>query len=306
MNLYKFFGVSTDYFQNIEKPLANRQILIYNLLAVMVLILSILTALSILIFTLLIFQSWLFAILLMIFAFIVIWNLYNLIVVISLVPSNNELYNQWTNFEKYLEKYIGSDPIELTDLNIKKIVQQNKELLRNSKKRKTLSKPSLSLFLKDLMILFVIVILALITANAMQLFIFRQDLNMLIADVVSTFGTGNQNLDIFFKEDPNRPFVILNSYSVLIDLELLQRSLGYWKYISDAFFMFLFFLPYVIIKKSEEIKDGAYLRESVLHEISINFASELLTRKKLKELEYEMQKNWDEGKYHPYIVNDKS
>ena len=306
MNLYKFFGVSTDYFQNIEKPLANRQILIYNLLAVMVLILSTLTALSILIFTLLIFQSWLFAILLMIFAFIVIWNLYNLIIVISLVPSNNELYNQWTNFEKYLEKYIGNDPIELTDLNIRTIVQQNKELLRNSKKRKTLAKPNLSLFLKDLMILAVIVILALITANAMQLFIFRQDLNILIADVISTYGTENKNLDVFFKEDSSRPFIILNSYSVLIDLELLQRSLGYWKYLSDAFFMFLFFLPYVIIKKSEEIKDGAYLRESVLHEISINFASELLTRKKLKELEYEMQKNWDEEKYHPFIVNDKS
>jgi hypothetical protein len=306
MNLYKYFGVNTDYFQNIEKPEANRQILIYNILAVMVLILAALVSLSILIFTLLIFQSWILGIILMIFAFIVIWNLYNLIIVISLVPSNNELYNQWINFEKYLEKYIGPEHEELSNLEINNIVQQNKEILRKSKKRKTRYKPSLSLFFKDLMILSVIVILALLTANAIQLFIFSDNINLLLAELNTNLVATDSSMNIIFKEDPERPFVILNSYSILIDLEILLRAMGNWKYISDTFFIILFFLPYVVIKKSEEIRDGAYLRENVLHEISINFTSELLTRKKIKEIEFELSHNWDEEKYHSFIVNNKS
>ena len=71
---------------------------------------------------------------------------------------------------------------------------------------------------------------------------------------------------------------------------VLKAGLGYWKLLIDVIILFIFMLPLILIFKSKEILKGDYIKELVIHEISISFYHFLKTQKFCSDITLQLEK----------------
>ena len=60
------------------------------------------------------------------------------------------------------------------------------------------------------------------------------------------------------KEDANAPFILIESKSLLLSMEILSLSIGGWKIVLDIVVAFLFLTPFILLKKSKEYAGGLF------------------------------------------------
>ena len=295
-------GFDDSLLQKVNTDQASRQKFIYSMVAFMLIGVSFLVLLSSSSFVLIVFNNWFFAISAGLFLSWVIFNLYRFMIVSSLNADRTALgvfhLNHTLQYADYIDSLhnVNNEYLEkLPDTEILKVVNQRKDQLRDN----TRNTPGLSFeFSKTLLtnivrVLF-LAVLGLVFSNGFQLLIFRDDINQILDETFRVLSVENTNswlLRNMLTPSGGDRFLLLNTNSLLLTLNLLVKGLGYWKLIFDLLFLFVFLLPLILVFKSKEIQNGCYIKELALHEITVSFTDFLFTQKRyfqiLKEIKSE-------------------
>ena len=277
----KMFGVRKEYFDKVQNReiVLNRQIKVYNLLALMLIFLIILTSVSFIVFSLVLFQSWLVALFVGTFMGFVVFNLLKLTFITSLLPRKAHLFDMILHREKLFEPYYQQELKDVSDDEIKKIVYEEKYKVREMKNMKLRDFVSSTLFISILIRVALIVLLGFIVANGLELLIFKGQINKVLLEMKhselfkSDYWMKNKVLS------SKTPFILINSNSFFLDFKILAYGLGYWKIAIDALVIILFLLPFVVINKSKEFTEGEFVKELALSDMTIAYYCFLMTKK---------------------------
>ena len=282
--LCKMFGVRKEYFDKVQNReiVMNRQLKVFNILALMVYFLIFLTGLSFTVYSLVLFQSWYVAIFVGVFIGFVVKNLFCLTYVTSLLPIKAYLFDLILSKQKLFDSYHDKKMINVSNDEITRIVYEEKFRLRELKNKKLREFVPLTLFISIFIRVSLIVLLAFIVASGLELLIFKGQINEVLSEMKhselfkSDYWMKNKVLS------SKTPFILINSNSFFLDLKILFSGLGYWKIAIDVIVIIIFILPYIIVNKSKEISDGEFVKELALSEMTISYYS-FLRRKKFCE-----------------------
>lgn len=293
MSWHKYIGIDTDLLTKVDSKQSERQIFILSTLTLMLFVISIICFISGIVYALIIFQSWPIAIFIGLFLSVMVFNLYRLLVMTALDVSESSLEPYYLDHEKHYSEYVklDEDYSKLTDEKIKEIVYVAKDKLRektafNPPNRDTKRHP-LTMSLRVL----ILTIIGLVFANGLELFLFNNQINEVLNDLLKLYTSNN---DIWMVENMLNPgkgssFSVLNTNSLLLALEILNKGLGNWKLLIDLIFILIFLLPLIIVVKSKEIKQSEYVQELALSELTITFYHYLHTQKLCKKIENEIK-----------------
>jgi hypothetical protein len=305
---YRALGVHKDYFDKVDSKNADRQIWVYNLLSLMIIILGLMAGFSFAIYAILIFQNLFIAIICGLALSLIVWNILNLIVLLSIIPRYTHLYELWTNMEQLKVDFYNKDLRDLTEEKIQEIIYEKKEELRTLQDVKLRDISSISYFTKNLIKVTILVVLAIIIANGIELFMFSDQINLVINEMRTSKNIDSWTLENILTVDENNPFILLESNSILFDLKILNSGLNFLKLPVDLIFIALYLLPLIIVLKSKETTEGEYAKELALSDITTTFYFYLLSQKKCQ-LELEnIERRWDEKLENlpKQVANNKS
>jgi hypothetical protein len=291
---YKTLGVHKDYFAKVESVKSERQFWIYNLISIMIVVLGILAGFSFAIYSILIFKNWFIAVSCGVVLSLVVWNILNLIVLLSIIPRYTHLYEIWTDLEQIKKDYYNKDLRGLSEEKIQEIIYDKKEELRNSRDVKLRDISNISYFFKNLMKVSILTLIAIIVGNGIELFIFSDQINLVLEEMRSNGSGDTWMIENILTASSEKPFILIESNSILLDLEILNSGLNYWKLPVDLIFVFLYLMPLIIILKSKETTEGDYAKELALSEITTSFYFYLISQKKCQLELDNIEKKWNE------------
>jgi hypothetical protein len=279
----KIFGVRKEYFDKSKDRInvMNRQIKVFNLLALMLISLTIFSSLSFLVYSLLLFQSWVISIFISLFMAFVVYNLLKLIFTLNLLPKKAHLFDLLIHRDKLFEPYYSKKMQSFSDDEILKIVYQEKHKIREMNNLRLRPFVTSSLFISSLIRVSLLVLLGFIVANGLELFIFKNSINSTLLEMKNSeiFKSDYWMIEKVLTPDKKSPFILINSNSFFLDLKVLSIGLGDLKILIDLFIISLFLIPIIIIHKSKEIMEGEFVKELALSEIAISYYSFLMTKK---------------------------
>lgn len=292
MRWYRFIGIDTDLLEKVDPKHNERQSFILSVLTLMLFVISIICFLSSVVFCLIVFQNWLIALAVSAFISMVIFNLYRLFVMTGLDVSGSHLEAYYLAHDKHYAEHIDltADLSAYEEGQILEIVNTAKDKLRE-KTANTISSTSEKIHPMTMTLrVGILAIIALVFCNGIELFLFKNQINAVIADLVRIYASKNEvwMLNNFFKTDAGTGFSVLNTNSLLLSLDILISGLGYWKLVLDLVFLTIFLLPLVIVFKSKEIKESEYVRELALSELTITFYHYFHTQKLCKKIKDEI------------------
>jgi hypothetical protein len=262
----------------------NRQKYLYSILSVMILVIGLVVFVSTLVYLLIIFNSWVYAILGSLFFSFVIFNLYRFLIVSAIDGSRSGISEYHLNHELTYDQFYDNR-INFSDFNNEKIeemVSVKKEKLRDQfdyPNPKTSNK--LSTFSTMLLRVTFLVFFAIIFSTGFQIFLFKNQLNESLDATYQTLleiAPESTLLTNEFVPRSGDKFLFIKSSSFLMIINLLNTSLGDWKFVLDFIFLIIFLIPIILIFKSNEILRGGYTRELVLNEITISHYHYLKTQ----------------------------
>jgi hypothetical protein len=273
MKLYQQIGLGLECFNSQSTEEIERQKKIYSRLVIMIIVTSVLAAFSMFTFATIIFQSYLIAVCVALFFGLVLYNFQRLLVIASLTPHDETLYLNWLDKKREFDDLTDEKVMELqTDAARDAFLVDKKMALRNATANFTQRKVGFgSQFISKLMVVSILVLFGIIVANGLELFIFRANINAAIDDLLQSKEV---MVDAWTKKklltpQEGKEFLLINSNSLLIDLEFLHRGIGYWKYLMDFIVLLLFLFPIILLNKSAEFLKGPVMRELVLQELRI-------------------------------------
>lgn len=293
MGWHKYIGVDTDLLKKVDPKHNERQTYILSMLTIMLFVISTICFFSSIVYALIIFHNWLIAIFIAVFLSLIVFNLYRLLVMTALDVSESTLESYYLKHEKHYSDYVKLDDdfSKLSDVQINEIVYGAKDILRE----KTASNSAISVIKRrpltmSLRIL-ILTIIALVFANGLELFLFNNQINEVLNDLLNLYTAKNETWLVENMLNPanGSSFSVLNTNSLLLALEILNKGLGYWKVLIDFIFIVIFLMPLIIVIKSKEIKQSEYVRELALSELSITFYHYLHTQKLCKKIEREIK-----------------
>jgi hypothetical protein len=278
-------GIDEKIMQKIDANDKNRQIDIFSLISIMIIVVSIIGFFASMIYLVIIFQNWVIGCIGAIIISLIFFNCYRFLIITSLNAESTSLASYHSNHEKQYEDLINNDGsylCSLSETETIKLVNDRKEFLRINYLNTNTSKYKINSSFYTLLIrVFFISVFALIFATGIELFIFKNQIN----DILYTTAIKLQNevpdswlLKNVLNTQLQKQFVLFNSNSLLLLTDVLNAGLTSWKTLLDFIFLTLFLLPLLLIHFSDEIKKGSYLRELALHEISISFYHFLKTQ----------------------------
>ena len=293
MSWHKYIGIDTDLLTKVDPKHSERQTFILSTLTLMLFVISIICFFSGIVYALIIFQSWPIALFIGVFLSVMVFNLYRLLVMTALDVSESSLEPYYLDHEKHYSDNVelDEDYSKLTDEKIKEIVYVAKDKLRektalNPPNRDTKRHP-LTMFLRVI----ILTIIGLVFANGLELFLFNNQINEVLNDLVKLYANKNETWMVENMLNPREgsSFSVLNTNSLLLALEILNKGLGNWKILIDLIFILIFLLPLIIVLKSKEIKQSEYVQELALSELTITFYHYLHTQKFCKKIESEIK-----------------
>ena len=293
MSWHKYIGIDTDLLTKVDPKHSERQTFILSTLTLMLFVISIICFFSGIVYALIIFQSWPIALFIGVFLSVMVFNLYRLLVMTALDVSESSLEPYYLDHEKHYSDYVelDEDYSKLTDEKIKEIVYVAKDKLRektalNPPNRGTKRHP-LTMFLRVI----ILTIIGLVFANGLELFLFNNQINEVLNDLVKLYANKNETWMVENMLNPREgsSFSVLNTNSLLLALEILNKGLGNWKLLIDLIFILIFLLPLIIVLKSKEIKQSEYVQELALSELTITFYHYLHTQKLCRKIENEIK-----------------
>jgi hypothetical protein len=293
MSWHKYIGIDTDLLTKVDPKHSERQTFILSTLTVMLFVISIICFFSGIVYALIIFQSWPVAIFIGVFMSIMVFNLYRLLVMTALDVSESSLEPYYLDHEKHYSDYVKLDEdfSKLTDEKIKEIVYVAKDKLRektalNPPNRDTKRHP-LTISLRVI----ILTVIGLVFANGLELFLFNNQINEVLNDLLILYTANNETwlVENMLNPGKNSTFSVLNTNSLLLALEILNKGLGKWKLLIDLIIILIFLMPLIIVLKSKEIKQSEYVQELALSELTITFYHYLHTQKLCKKIENEIK-----------------
>ncbi len=280
-------GLQDTHFSRMLPEEARRQKQIYGILIAFEFLLALAAGLSVYTFTAVVFQSIAWAITAGIFFSLLTLNLLNLVFLATLNPSDDTLYKNWIS-KKYSLKDLNDEKIASlkTNAEIDAYLFDVKSKIRTKALSFQQKKASFVFtFLRNLFLVSILTLLAVVVANGLELFFFRHEINKTIHDLLlSNTLTDNWTKEHLLQQQGGKEFLLIESNSLLLNLNLLTRGLGNWKWILDFVVVILFLLPYVLMYRSPEFLKGHYMRELVLHQLEISGRHFILTRQKVMEI----------------------
>jgi hypothetical protein len=283
MELYTQIGIGPDTFATLSTEEGDRQKKIYSRLVILIIMTSILAAFSIFMFATIIFQSYFIAIPSGLFLGLVIYNFQRLLIIASLTPQDETLYLNWIDKKREFEDLTDAKVMEFQSKAEREAFLTDKKMaFRNSTANFTARKTGFgSQLIGKLIFVLILVLFGIIVANGLELFLFRGQINDSIEKllqskevVVDTWSKKH-----IFTSTNGKEFLLINSRSLLVDLEFLTRGLGYWKYLMDFIVLIVFLLPIILLNKSGEFLKGPAMRELVLQELKITNDHYILSRR---------------------------
>jgi hypothetical protein len=318
MNLGKhIFGLREHYFEKVDQEVRDRQFLVYNLLALMFYILVISCITSGIVYGLIIFNNWLIAIFVGLFFGLISFTLLILVLFLTMTTNHEDLYDSMTNMNPHFEPYQNKDLSSLSDEQALKITQEKKMFLRETSHPPSMDRFHLSGIITSIIKVSLILIISCIVANAMEILMFHGKLNdslksikenefiQFLAEKDTEKPEGEDNSRIKDKqllaswtlemltEDKNQPFILVDSKSLILSIEILNEAIGKSKIVLDVLFALLFLTPFVLVKKSREYSGGAFLKEVALTDISTSFYSFLLTQRTSQNIKKKIELEFD-------------
>lgn len=287
MNWYRLIGVDDKVLANVDPEHNERQSYILSMIGIMIMVISIICFLSSIVLAAPIFQSWVIGIFIGIFLGLVIFNLYRMFVMTALDVSGTSLEEYYTHYEKHFEANIdiNQDYSKLSDKDLIEISKSSITKLRN--KTSLDAGPNKITFEHLLTMIFRVLILsiiAIIFASGIELFLFRNQINNTIVEVIDLYKTQNNTEALKVYLDNNGNLLIFKTNSILFLLQVLIKGLGIWKFIIDIVIITIFLTPLAIIFKSMELKKSEYVQELALYEIEFTFLHYLRTQKQCSEV----------------------
>lgn len=269
-------GFDKDLLIKVDPKQSERQSYIMSMLVVMLMVLSLICFSSTLIYTLTIFQNWFIAVAVSLFLALVVFNIYRLFIMTTFDVSGNKLGYYYSNHEKHYAEHIeiGSDLSSLSDAQIQELSAVSKAKLREKSEMNFGSNTSnLTNVLTISIRVVIITIIALVFATGIELYIFKNQINTILEALKNHYISNGDTwmIENLFTAKKSKDFIIFNTNSLLLVIDLLNRGLGHWKIVIDLIFLTLFLVPLILVFKSKEIRQGEYLRELALSEITISF-----------------------------------
>lgn len=308
------FGIDDHILDNIPEDVAKRQTVIYNFLGLMLLVLSLIGASAGLIYGIIIFGHWGLAIGCSIFLGLVFFLLLQLLLFLSLQTRYASLKQQLSQMEEVFKKYPSENLGGISDEEALEIVSKNRMNWRGASKGTT-NPFHFSQILISTAVVSLSLLLSFLSANAVELFIFRKPVNQELHRIKQSeqlIGLAKlqenpkkarfseQEMEAYWtlkmvSEQPNNEFKFIDCYSLLLVFDVLQTGLGNTKILIDLLFAVLFLVPYVAVKKSDEISGGIFLKEVVINSMSSALLMHLLSG---RTIEKSLQKIKNEFDYH--------
>lgn len=293
-------GIDEGILHKIDSESKERQLRIFSIITLMIIVVGLIVLFSSIIYLLIIFHNWWVAVCGGLFLSAVTFNLYRLLIVTAINGSRTSIAEYHSNHEKQYANFINlsEDFGKMTDESIAKIVNVRKDELREKSKVDVDPHQKKQTHLLTMAIrVILLAIIAFTFATGLELFIFRGSINITLDEIKSALSTQVPNSWLIanvFTPEKNQEFILFNCNSLLMLIDVLKVGLGYWKLLIDIIILFIFMLPLILIFKSKEILNGDYVKELVLHEISISFYHFLKTQKFCSDMKGYSKKDCDE------------
>jgi hypothetical protein len=289
-------GIDEGILYKIDSESKERQLRIFSIISIMLISVGMIVLFSSIIYLLIIFHNWWVAIGGGIFLAAVTFNLYRLLVVTAINGERTSIAEYHSDHEKQYADFINinEDFGKMTDESIAKIVNVRKDELRDKSKLEIDPHQKKQTHLLTMSIrVILLAIIAFTFATGLELFIFRGSINITLDEIKSALSAQVPDswliLNVFTPEK-NQEFILFNCNSLLMLIDVLNAGLGYWKLLIDVIILFIFMLPLILIFKSKEILKGDYIKELVIHEISISFYHFLKTQKFCSDIKLQLEK----------------
>jgi len=321
MNLGKYiFGFRDEYLNKVSETERAEQTYSYNMLSLMFLVLITLCIVAGIVYGLVIFQNWIFAIICGLLLGGVSFILLLLVFFINMTTRHAELYQKMTNMKEVFAEYDDHDFTDISDEMALQITQQKKMELRDRNQVTETPKFHASNIITTTIKVTLVLVLSCLIANGIEIFMFKNLINADIAEIrnsetikkVASINNDSLNylegkntlakwtLDVVTEKETT--FKMIDSYSILLTLETLDRGLGNWKLLLDFLFALLFLVPFILVRKSKRYSGGVFLKEVALSDIATSLMFYILAQRKCQQVKQIITKDY---MYDTYIKVSK-
>ncbi len=303
MNLGKYiFGFRDEYLNKVSETEKAEQLYSYNMLSLMFFVLIILCIAAGIVYGLIIFQNWIFAGVCGLLLGGVSFILLVFVFFLNMTTRHAELYQKMTNMKEVFAEFDNHDFTGISDEMALQIAQQKKMELRDRNQVTEIPKFHASNIITTTVKVTLVLVLSCLIANAMEIFMFKNKINADIAairnsEIIKKVAFNNNDslkhlqvnsvlakwtLDVVTEKETT--FKMIDSYSILLTLETLDRGLGNWKLLLDFLFIVLFLVPFVLVRKSKKYSGGVFLKEVALSDITTSLMFHILAQRKCQQV----------------------
>jgi hypothetical protein len=307
------FGIRKEILSRLPEEVARRQTFIYNMLGLMLIVLALLGAASGLIYGLVLFNHWGLAIACGIFLGGVFFLLLQLLLFLSLQTRYRSLKEQLANMESLYDDYKGLNMSTISDEEALEIVS-NYRLTASASQIKTEPNPfHLSQLLISASIVSLALLLSFIVASAIEIWMFRNslnekfheikhstELNHLAKDYQQQRNTSfnEQKMEAYWTlkmvdNSAGESFKLIHCHSILMTFDVLMAGIGKTKVLIDLLFACVFLIPYILVKKSDEISGGELLKQVTIDSISTSLLMHLLSTREIQQAKHKIETEYN-------------
>ena len=307
------FGIRKELLNGLPEAVARRQIFIYNMLGLMLIVLALLGAASGLIFGLVLFNHWGLAIACGIFLGGVFFLLLQLLLFLSLQTRYRRLKEQLSDMESLYNDYKGLNMTTISDEEALEIVS-NYRLTASASQIKTEPNPfHLSQLLISASIVSLALLLSFIVASAIEIWMFRHSLNEKFYEIKHSTELNHlakdyqlqrntsfnqQKMEAYWTlkmvdNSTGEAFKLVHCHSLLMTFDVLMAGIGNTKVLIDLLFACVFLIPYILVKKSDEISGGELLKQVTIDAISTSLLMHLLSTREIQRVKHKIETEYN-------------
>jgi hypothetical protein len=310
------FGMRKNLLHQLPEEVAKRQVNIYNLLALMLLVLSILGAASGLIYGLVIFNNWAIAVGSAVFLGFIFFLLLQLLLFLSLQTRFKEIKSQLSNMNNLYEQYKDHDLSGISDEEALEMTTNYRMTMRESA---IIAEPTpfhFSQLIISTLFVSIILTISFLVASAIQIWMYRTTLNNTFFEIKNSTeivelaeASKKQEKPLFLEQKmeavwtlqmltpaKGEDFKFVNCQSILMTFDVLFSGLGNTKIVIDLLFALLYLIPFLIVKRSEEVAGGALLKEASIEAIGKSYLMFLLSSRDIQKTKRKIETTFDYDK----------
>jgi hypothetical protein len=310
------FGMRKNLLHQLPGEVAKRQVNIYNLLALMLLVLSILGAASGLIYGLVIFNNWAIAVGCAVLLGFIFFLLLQLLLFLSLQTRFKEIKSQLSNMNNLYEQYKDHDLSGISDEEALEMTTNYRMTMRESA---IIAEPTpfhFSQLIISTLFVSIILTISFLVASAIQIWMYRTTLNNTFFEIKNSTeivelaeASKKQEKPLFLEQKmeavwtlqmltpaKGEDFKFVNCQSILMTFDVLFSGLGNTKIVIDLLFALLYLIPFLIVKRSEEVAGGALLKEASIEAIGKSYLMFLLSSRDIQKTKRKIETTFDYDK----------